>query len=170
MSHVRSLRSNVRKARKISYSLYPLYSSLWFEQLKKISQNCKKWLSIAIFGHFVYSKAKWLQKGRLWKRSSHQQTRWLMPPHVKETATSKCRDYCHVFTWPYKIHFIPTNMVRTGVRDNLRMCKQNTKTSDVVPQRQTKRFHQRFWPVDRFCELSFRYLSSPTGREGGRER
>ena len=45
------------------------------------------------------------------------------------------------------------------------MRKQNTKTTvplDVVPERRTKRFR----PVGRFCELRFRYLSPPTGREG----
>ena len=66
-------------------------------------------------------------------------------------------------------HFIPTNMVRTRVRWNLRMRKGNTKTTvplDVVPERRTKRFPPRFRPVGRFCELSFRYLSSPIGREG----
>ena len=60
-------------------------------------------------------------------------------------------------------------MVRTRVRGNLRMRKQNTKTTvplDVVPERRTKRFPPRFRPVSRFCELRFRYLSSPTGREG----
>ena len=60
-------------------------------------------------------------------------------------------------------------MVRTRVRGNLRMRKQNTKTTipqDVVPERRTKRFPPRFRPVGRFCELIFRYLSSPTGREG----
>ena len=49
------------------------------------------------------------------------------------------------------------------------MRKQNTKTTvplDVVPERRTKRFPPRFGPVGRFCELRFRYLSSPTGREG----
>ena len=116
-----------------------------------------------------YSKAKWLQNGRFWERSSDQPTRWLIRPHVKETGTSKWREHCHVFTWPYAIHFIPTNMVRTRVRGNLRMRKQNTKTTvplDVVPERRTKRFPPRFRPVGRFCELRFRYLSSPTGREG----
>ena len=50
------------------------------------------------------------------------------------------------------------------------MRKQNTKTTvplDVVPERRTKRFPPRFRPVGRFCEQRFRYLSSPTGREGG---
>ena len=64
---------------------------------------------------------------------------------------------------------IPTNMVRTRVRWKLRMRKQNTKTTvplDVVPERRTERFPPRFRPVGRFCELRFRYLSSPTGREG----
>ena len=49
------------------------------------------------------------------------------------------------------------------------MRKQNTKTTvplDVVPERRTKRFPPRFRPVGRFCDLRFRYLSSPTGREG----
>ena len=67
------------------------------------------------------------------------------------------------------IHFIPTKIVRTRVRGNLRMRKQNTKTTvplDAVPERRTKRFPPRFRPVGRFCELRFRYLSSPTGREG----
>ena len=67
------------------------------------------------------------------------------------------------------IHFIPTNMVRTRVGGKIRMRKQNTKTTvplDVVPERRTKRFPPRFRPVGRFCVLRFRYLSSPTGREG----
>ena len=49
------------------------------------------------------------------------------------------------------------------------MRKRNNKTTvplDVVPERRTKRFPPRFRPVGRFCELRFRYLSSPTGREG----
>ena len=53
------------------------------------------------------------------------------------------------------------------------MRKQNTKTTvplDVVPERRTKRFPPRFRPVGRFCELRFRYLSSPTGREGETSR
>ena len=53
------------------------------------------------------------------------------------------------------------------------MRKQNTETTvplDVVPERRTKRFPPRFRPVGRFCELRFRYLSSSTGREGGRDK
>ena len=49
------------------------------------------------------------------------------------------------------------------------MRKQNTKTTvplNVVPERRTKRFPRRFRPMGRFCELRFRYLSSPTDREG----
>ena len=41
------------------------------------------------------------------------------------------------------MYFIPTNMVKTRVRGNLRMCKLNTKTTvplDVAPERCTKRF------------------------------
>ena len=116
-----------------------------------------------------YSKAKWLQNGRFWERSSDQPTRRLIRPHVKETGTSKWREHCHVFTWHNAIHFIPTNMVRTRVRGNLRMRKQNIKTTvplDVVPERRTERCSPRFRPGGRFCELRFRYLSSPTGREG----
>ena len=96
-------------------------------------------------------------------------TTWLIRPHVQETGTSKWREHCHVFNWPYPILFIPTNMVRTRLRKQLRMRKQNTNTTvplDVVPERRTKRFPPRFRPVGRFCELRFRYLSSPTGREG----
>ena len=116
-----------------------------------------------------YSKAKWLQNGRFRERSSDQPTRRLIRPHVNETGTSKWREHCNVFTWPYPIHFIPMNMVRTRVRGNLRMRKQNTKTTvplDVVPERRTERCSPRFRPGGRFCELRFRYLSSPTGREG----
>ena len=60
---LRSLRSNVRKASKISFSLYPLYSYLCFEQCKRNQsdinpnifkrQNFKKWRSIAILEHFA---------------------------------------------------------------------------------------------------------------------
>ena len=88
---------------------------------------------------------------------------------LRETGTNKWREHGHVFTWPYSVHFIPTNMVITRVRGNLRMRKQNTKTTvplDAVPERRTKRFPPRFRPVGRFCELRFRYRSSPTGREG----
>ena len=109
------------------------------------------------------------QNGRFWEGSSDQPTRWLIRPHVKESGTSECREHCHVFTWPYSVHFIPTNMVITRVRGNLRMRKQNTKTTvplDVVPERRTERCSPRFRPGGRFCELRFRYLSSPTGREG----
>ena len=59
-------------------------------------------------------------------------------------------------------------MVKPTVGGNLRMRKQITKTIvplDVVPERRTKRFPPRFRPVGRFCELRFRYLSSPIGRE-----
>ena len=72
-----------------------------------------------------YSKAKWLQNGRFWERSSDQPTRWLIRPHVKETGASKWRDT--VFTWPYSIHFIPTNMVRTRVRE-ICACANKTPT------------------------------------------
>ena len=49
------------------------------------------------------------------------------------------------------------------------MRKRNTKTTktlDMVLVRRTKRFSPRFRSVGRFCELRFKYLSSPTGREG----
>ena len=106
---------------------------------------------------------------RYWERSSGQTTRWLIRPHAKETGTRKWRERCHVLTWPYAIHLILSNMVRTRFRGSLRMRKQNAKTTvplDVVPERRTKRFPPRFRPVGRFCELRFRYLSSRTGREG----
>ena len=49
------------------------------------------------------------------------------------------------------------------------MRRKNTKPTvplDVVLERRTERFPPRFRPLGRFCELRFRYLSSPTGREG----
>jgi len=61
------------------------------------------------------------------------------------------------------------NMVRITVLGKRRMRKQNSKTTvplDVVPERRTKRCSPRFRPGGRFCELRFRYPSSPTGREG----
>ena len=133
---------------------------------------------MAKYCHFLtfckgYSKAKCLQNGQLWERSSDQPTRLLIRPHVKETGTSKWPEHCHVFTWPYAINFIPMNMVGTRVIGKLRTRKQNTKTTvplDVVPERRTKRFPPRFRPVGRVCELRFRYLSSPTGREGGMDK
>ena len=65
--------------------------------------------------------------------------------------------------------FLPMNMVGTSVLGKLRMRKQNTKATvplDVVPERRTKRCSPRFRPGGRFCELRFRYQSSPTGSEG----
>ena len=59
--------------------------------------------------------------------------------------------------------------VEIAMVSNVRMRRSNTKTTvplDVVPERRTKRFPPRFRPVGRFWELRFRYLSSPTGREG----
>ena len=64
--------------------------------------------------------------------------------------------------------FLPINMVETSALGKLRMRKQNTKTTvplDVVPERRTKRCSPRFRPGGRFCELRFRYQSSPTGSE-----
>ena len=57
---------------------------------------------------------------------------------------------------------IPTNMVRTSYLGKLRTRKQSTNRA--VPERRTKRCSPRFRPSDRFCELSFRYLSP--GSEG----
>ena len=61
--------------------------------------------------------------------------------------------------------FLPMNMVGNSVR----MRKQKTRTTvplDVAPERRTKRCSPRFRPGGRFCELRFRYQSSPTGIEG----
>ena len=63
-----------------------------------------------------------------------------------------------MYSQPYAIDLIPTNVVRTRVRGNLRMRKQNTKTTvplGVVPERRTERFRPRF----RLCQ-----------RHAGRER
>ena len=65
--------------------------------------------------------------------------------------------------------FLPENMVRTSVLEKLRMRRQNAKTAvsfDAVPERRTQRCSPSFQPGDRFCELRFRYQSSPTGSEG----
>ena len=62
--------------------------------------------------------------------------------------------------------FFPANVVPSFL-GSLRMRKQNIKETvplDVVPERRTERCSPRFRPGDRFCELSFRYLSS--GSEG----
>ena len=86
---------------------------------------------------------------------------------------ARVNDVNTVTYWLYRIHFIPTNMVRTTANGNVRMRKRNTKTTvplDVEPERRTKRFPPRFRPVDCFCKLRFRYLSSPTGRERGRDK
>ena len=64
-------------------------------------------------------------------------------------------------THPKRIYF-PGNMVRASVQGKLRMRRQNTNRAvplDAVPERRTERCSPRFRPGDRFCELSFRYLS-----------
>ena len=56
---------------------------------------------------------------------------------------------------------------KKSVVGKLRMRKVNDSKAvplDAVPERRTKRCSPRFRPGDRFCELSFRYLSP--GREG----
>ena len=63
--------------------------------------------------------------------------------------------------------FFPRNMVRISVLGKLRMLQQNTNRAvplDAVPEHRTERCSPRFRPGDRFCELSFWYLSP--GREG----
>ena len=58
-------------------------------------------------------------------------------------------------------------MVENCVPGKLRMRTPDTKKAvplDVVPKRRTERCSPRFRPGDRFCELSFRYLSRD--REG----
>ena len=48
------------------------------------------------------------------------------------------------------------------------MRKRNIKRAvplDVVPERRSKRCSPRFWPGDRFCGLSFRYLSPGSEEE-----
>ena len=61
------------------------------------------------------------------------------------------------------------HVVRTSVPGHLRMREENAKTTvplDAVPERRTERCSPRFRPGGRFCELRFRYQSSPTGSEG----
>ena len=114
----------------------------------------------------VVSNLIWVRSWIMWQVRLTRKNCW-RSISVGDILTQTWREHCHVFTWTYAIHFIPTNMVRTRVRGNLR--KQNTKTTvplDVVPERRTERCSPRFRPGGRFCELRFRYLSSPTGREG----
>ena len=66
------------------------------------------------------------------------------------------------------ISFAPCVVLKSELH-KLRMRKTNISKAvplDVVPERRTERCSPRFRPGDRFCELSFRYQSSPTGREG----
>ena len=66
------------------------------------------------------------------------------------------------------ISFAPY-MVRMSELDKLCMREIDINKAvplGVVPERHTERCSPRFRPGDRFCELSFRYPSSPTGREG----
>ena len=70
------------------------------------------------------------------------------------------------FIDPTRISF-HTIMVRTLLLEILSMRKENTNKAvplDVVPERRTERCSPRFRPGDRFCDLSFRYLSP--GSEG----
>ena len=74
-----------------------------------------------------------------------------------------------VFECPWAYILFLWNMVRGSVIGTLRMRKQNAKITvplDAVPELRTKRCSPRFRPGGRFCELRFRYQSSPTGREG----
>ena len=118
--------------------------------------------------------AKWLQNDRFWERSFDQPTRWLIRTHVKETGTRKWRENRQVFTWPYLIHFIPTNMVRARIRGILRMRKKTlrqqflwTWCQSVVPNN----FPRDFGPWVAFVSWdSDAYRHRQAGREGGRER
>ena len=65
-------------------------------------------------------------------------------------------------------YLFPTHMVRHPILGKLRMRKRNIKRAvplDVVPERRSKRCSPRFWPGDRFCGLSFRYLSPGSEEE-----
>ena len=100
-------------------------------------------------------------------------TTFKLVEHVhNHDGTSNCRRELMYFVHPKRILF-PTNMVRTSVIQQLRMRKQNTNKAvplDAVPERRTKRCSPRFRPGGRFCELRFRYQSSPTGSEGEMSR
>ena len=88
-------------------------------------------------------------------------------PHEEKLAQVNAGDCALYLDDP--THIIFTRIWQELCSGKLRMRKQNAKTTvplDVVPERRTKRFPPRFRPVGRFCELRFRYLSSPTGREG----
>ena len=88
---------------------------------------------------------------------------------IKWTGTSKFHFRRQVLGW-LSIDIVSLRLVvRTLVPGNLRMREENTKATvplDAVPERRIKRCSPRFRPGGRFCELRFRYQSSPTGREG----
>ena len=78
------------------------------------------------------------------------------------------RDLIYFYSKQGRRHF-SRNVEWTSIPRKLRMRKQKTKTTvplDIVPERRTKRCSPRFRPGGRFCELRFRYQSSPTGIEG----
>ena len=71
-----------------------------------------------------------------------------------------------IFSLPYE-HIFFTHMGKIiKFRETTQLNAKTTVPLDVEPERRTKPFPPRFRPVGRFCELSFRYQSSPTGREG----
>ena len=89
--------------------------------------------------------------------------------HHKEEAPDHGERYDQHNYLFFKCKWKSKHMVKTLILTKLRMRKINTKRAvplDAVPERRTKRFPPRFRPVGRFCEPSFRYQSSPTGREG----
>ena len=101
-------------------------------------------------------------------------SRRMARPSMSSATPTRHTDRSQVNVIAQRVVFSPSNilvghMVVTSALGKVRMHKQNIKTAvplDGVPERRTKRFPPRFRPVGRFCELRFRYLSSPTGREG----
>ena len=79
----------------------------------------------------------------------------LIPPCVDLTLRNSChsQEYCKSWSQREPAH------AETKHQDN------STKTT-VHARAQYQRFPPRFRSVGHFCQLWFRYLSSPTGREG----
>ena len=107
-----------------------------------------------LFGQISQNTLQFVRWGMLFNRNE------VLINHLDDWSARMLRKLarvaqCHAFTWPYSIHFIPTNMVRTRVRRNLSMRKQNTKTTwrqSVVPN------DFPIVPISLYIEQSSRYF------------
>ena len=81
----------------------------------------------------------------------------LASPQVEESGT--CKPV--VISWPHA-DILLTHLVRNSVLGKLRISPRNNKRAvplHVVHEHRAKWYSPKFWPGNRFCELSFRYQS-----------